>query len=184
MPIYFKQIQNEKLRTLLKEVYSQYPKLQDASVVIEKKRIKGVTMRALPVVTSLIWPFGQRKYKIQMAEYVRDSKKKKVEDLDPLILEGWIAHELGHVMDYHKRGFWKMLLFGLRYWLDSDFARTVEHEADRIAVKHGFLPAIIATKKFLFYSPEISIHYRSRLEALYMSIEEVKLCVPENQRVL
>lgn len=184
MPARFTNISNEKVREICLDVYSSYPGLGDVHVIFRRSRIKGLTMRAMPRIRTLFPTGEKRTYIVQIAQYVRDSRQVEVDELDEEILRGWIAHELGHVMDYRSRSLFGMVMYGMKYWLDKGFARHVEHEADRIAVRHGFLDELIATKRFLFESPDISVGYRTRLESLYMSIEEVKLCVPEEQRIL
>lgn len=183
MPLVFQNVDNPNIRDAYSSMYACYPQLAKSKVIIQRKSLAGVTMRALPQVKSFL--FGRQKtFVIQVSYHIRDSQIITVDDLPLDVLKGWAAHELGHVVDYLHRGFIEMLWYGFKYWSSSHFARKVEHEADRIAVRHGLLKFLLATKEFLFLGTNISEGYKKRLSHLYMSIDEVKLCVPDNQRVL
>ncbi|MDX1684839.1 MAG: hypothetical protein R3275_06335 [Saprospiraceae bacterium] len=183
MSLIFDGIENPGIRSAFEHVFQRYEILRNSKIYVRKRHLKGMTMRALPKLDNLLFP-PIRSYEIHVAEHVRDSNKKRVDELERDVLMGWVAHEMGHLADYHRRKTLSMLWYGLKYYLFSSFARDVEHEADRLAVQHGFIKEILATKEFLFFSPEISAGYRKKLRNLYMSIEEVKLCVPENQSII
>jgi hypothetical protein len=73
-----------------------------------------------------------------------------------------------------------MIGYGLKYTFSDSFKKACEHQADSIAIEHGFHKEIIATKKFLLQNELISEAYKEKLRKYYMPISGVKMCLKEN----
>lgn len=174
----FRSIRNQKLKQYFLEVLEHYPSLHHCPITLVQRRVKGSTMQAQPVLEWRGWVPRQR-YRIRMGVYVRDSEALRMEELPEDVLKGWFAHELGHIVDYNLRNFGQMILYGLKYTLLPAFRKKVEHEADYIAMRHGFFSEIIATKRFLLSHELIPEAYKRKLNRYYMPISEVELCMEE-----
>jgi hypothetical protein len=180
MKISFKNIDDPRIETAFNEVFLAYDVLHDYPITLVQKKMKKTTMVAQPVVgfTSLFG--GKKEYVIKLGYHVRDSDKLAIRNLPINVLKGWFAHELGHIVDYEKRSAFSMVGYGLRYSTSQSFKKDVEHEADSIAINHGFFKEIIATKKFILENELVSQDYKDRINRYYMPIEGVEMCVQEN----
>lgn len=173
---------SDKLKQITEEVYINYPELHDYTINIDLGFIKASTMYARPVFKlETIWN-GFQTYRLKVAHHVRDSEHLKVEDLKTSVLKGWIAHEMGHLVDYLDKSIVEMAVYGFRYIWSKEFAREVEHRADEIAVHHGFYQNIKATKQFLFYHKDIHPSYSEKMKSTYMSLENLELCNTNYER--
>ena len=172
----FSRVHDERVRRLFSEAYRGYIPLRGVSVTLEQRPIKGSSMRAQPCFGLS----GVDGYRVQMAEFVRDSDALRLDALPDDVLKGWFAHELGHVLDYRSYGFWGMLWYGFRYLSSNGFRREKEHRADTLALEHGFHREIMAAKRFLFEHEGISMAYRGKMEALYMSTHEVQAWIKQH----
>lgn len=61
-------------------------------------------------------------------------------------LVGLFAHELSHIVSYTQRSYFGRLLFIWRYRISKAAKRTVEHEADIIAINKGYKQELILTR--------------------------------------
>jgi hypothetical protein len=111
---------------------------------------------------------------------VCDAEELLIEEVPRVVLKGWFAHELGHIVDYEIRSNVSMIGYGLKYTFSDSFKKACEHQADSIAIEHGFHKEIIATKKFLLQNELISEAYKEKLRKYYMPISGVKMCLKEN----
>ena len=75
------------------------------------------------------------------------------------------------------------MVFGLRYLLSEKFRRQTEHEADFIAIDHGFHKEILATKKFILEHELLQPKYKDKILKYYLSSEAVKERVLENVHI-
>ncbi len=140
-------------------------------------------MAAQPIVDFSTLFGNEKKYKIKLGYYVRDAKDLKVSELPEKVLRGWFAHELGHLVDYEYRSNLSMIGYGIRYSFSDDFKKDVEHQADSIAIEHGFHEEIIATKRFLLEHDLVSEEYKEQLNKFYMPISGVEMCVEQNKNL-
>lgn len=183
MHVQFSNVESTFIKNCFSNVLKQYKSLHKHEVHLRQKRINSSTMQAQPVLTISSLFSTVKRYKIQLGNYVRDSKELKVDDLPEKVLTGWFAHELGHLVDYEKRSNWRMLIYGIKYLLSSKFRRKTEHEADYIAIDHGFHDEIIATKKFILDHELLEESYKAKIKKYYLSVEEVEMCVKEKSPV-
>ena len=173
-----------EFKIIVRKVFDQYPELHSENIEVVRGEIKESTMYARPIVLWKNWWKGFDYYKLKVAYHVRDSEHLEVDSLDPLVLEGWIAHEMGHIVDYLDHSIVDMAVYGLKYMWSDRFARKVEHNADMIAVHHGFYEQIKITKEFLFYHNEIHPNYSAKMKKTYMSLEDLELCNTDYERKL
>ncbi len=159
---------------IFSRVLSSYPSLRDQQVEMVRRRLRKATMNARPVFGWGSMLIKIKAYRIIVADYVRDTGDLQVEDMPEEVLEGWFAHELGHVMDYQGRSAWQMVLFGLRYLYSDSFRRKAEYRADQYAIRHGFQEEIIAAKRFILEHDLLSQDYKDKISKYYMPVEEVR----------
>lgn len=175
MPLNFRKGCTELIKDCVRSVYWSYKELHGQHIVVRRRYIRASTMKAHPLISVSALFVGFSTYKLTIAYYVRDSNRLKVDNLERDVLTGWLAHEFGHLVDYQRHGPLGMAWYGLRYIFSKSFARRAEHQADVIAVKHGFYPEVLETKKFLS-SKRISEKYRRKLQDIYMSADDLELC--------
>ena len=170
--------------TIWRETYvalSHYPELKDTPIEFRfKKNIKKSFMQAQPKVGGLFKNRKNRSYLIFINE------KFKIEDevfditsVPSEVLIGWIGHELGHIMDYRERSAVDLIWFGVKYITSNNYIREAERAADTYAVNHGLGQNIIATKNFIINHSKLSDSYKSRIEDLYLSPEEIMVLINE-----
>ena len=118
--------------------YSAYPELKDVKVEMVMT-LKGAPMESNFNIWSLLWPGRKnRQYRILL-------NGAKGTFFDPILLRslpfdaqvGILAHELGHVVYYHKLSLFKIGKWGLKYLKDDQFRATHERTTDLMAVYHG-----------------------------------------------
>lgn len=175
----FVNIDEPKLRNTFLEVLTEYEKLHPYEITLIKEELKNSTMQAQPIINIGNLFSGTKRYKVQLAETVRDAEELVIAEVPRDVLKGWFAHELGHIVDYEIRSNMSMIGYGLRYTFSKKFKRACEHQADSIAIEHGFHKEIIATKKYLLENELVSEAYKEKLRKFYMPIKGVRMCLQE-----
>lgn len=163
------------------EALAGYPSLAGRKIVVIQRTLSSTTMRAQPIVDFSFWRKSSRKFKIEINNYATVGSKMKIEDLDQVVLVGWFAHELGHVIDYVERSALGMIGFAFGYLWFSNFRLGAERRADLYAIDHGFAASIMETKKFILDQSSLPNAYKKRMERYYMSAEEVALVLKQKQ---
>jgi len=176
----FVNIENDKIRSAFIEVLTAYEKLHPYEITLIKEELKNSTMQAQPIINLGNLFSGTKRYKVQLAESVRDAEELIIAEVPRDVLKGWFAHELGHIVDYEVHSNINMIGFGLKYTFSDTFKRACEHEADSIAIEHGFHKEIIATKKFILENELVSDDYKAKLRKYYMPIKGVRMCLEKN----
>ena len=154
---------------------SHYPELKDTPITFKfKKNIKKSFMQAQPSFSGIFKNRKKRAYFIFINEEIKiEDEVFTVTDAPKDVIIGWIAHELGHVMDYRNRSGINMLWFGVKYLTSHNYIREAERAADTYAVNHGLGHYIIATKDFILNQSNLSENYKNRIKKLYLSQEEI-----------
>ena len=160
---------------------SHYPELKDTPIEFKfKKNIKKSFMQAQPKLSGFFKNKKNRSYVIYINEKFKiEDETFSVKDVPSEVLIGWLGHELGHVMDYRDRSAIDMLWFGIRYVTSNNYIREAERAADTYAVNHGLGQNIIATKDFILNHSKLSESYKSRIQDLYLSQEEIMVLIDE-----
>ncbi|PZX54971.1 M48 family metalloprotease [Algoriphagus chordae] len=164
------------IRNAFLDVWQHYKELHNYSFDVIQSKLSSSTMQAQPVI-EISDVFGKnRRYKLDVAEKVLDSEDLYIADLPENVLRGWFAHELGHIVDYENHSNLGMIVYGLRYTFSDQYKRDREHEADSIAIRHGFRGDVIAAKKYILENDFISPAYQIQISKYYMSIRGAELC--------
>jgi hypothetical protein len=176
-----KVIENEILKAL-----SFYPELQKVPIdFVFKQNIKKSVMQAQPQIGTMFFRKKKWAYQINISALFKLTHTAiPIHQIPTDIMIGWIGHELGHIMDYHRRNIFGMIRFGYGYLFSTKYIRRAEKVADTFAVMHGLGYYIIETKNFILNHAELPEHYKQKIARLYLSpddiVEQVKLL--ETQR--
>ncbi|UII28465.1 hypothetical protein LVD15_08545 [Fulvivirga maritima] len=165
----------QSLEAPIREALSYYPELKDISIdFLFKEHINNAVMQAQPRIRTLFRSKYNRVYKIKMQKMISlNDSLKSISTLPDDIIVGWVAHELGHIVDYLNRSSVQMVGFGMRYFTSRRYLRRAERRADTYAIKHGFADYLIKTKKYILMRDDLPEDYRARIDNLYISPEEV-----------
>lgn len=182
MKLNFRNIESNKIKNAFTEVLEQYDILHPHHITLRQRRMRRATMQAKPVLAGLMRK--EKRYEVSLGVYVKGSDGLRVDELPEEVLVGWFAHELGHLVDYERFSKFGMLRYGARYVSSRNFKREAEHQADLIAVNHGFQQEIIATKRFILDNELLNEKYKANIRRYYMSIEDVELCGTDQEATL
>lgn len=162
---------------------SYYPELANTHIeFVFSKNIKNAFMVAQPKWYGIFQKKKNRAYIIKMGRefQLNDNKSVPIEDLPENVLEGWIAHELGHIMDYKDRSGIAMMGFGICYITSKRFLINAEQMADIYAIDHGLGSFLISTKHFILDHDDIPSQYKKRIKRFYLSPEVVVQLIEES----
>lgn len=152
-----------------------YPELQDLNIEFKfKKSIKKSTMQARPSFGSFFKSSENRTYLVLISEKFKiENQEYLTTQIPEDVLVGWIAHELGHIMDYANRSKTNLLWFGVKYLLSENHIIEAERSADTFAIEQGAEQYILKTKDFILNHANISLKYKNRIKKYYLSPEEI-----------
>ena len=168
-------ITSPHLVRVCRETHARFKVLHDHQLIIRRGSLRHTTMQAQPVVDWRFFFPAKRRYRIDICDKTRVNKKIDVRELPEDVLKGWLAHEMGHVVDYLARGFLDLARFGLAYLSSRHFRVGAERMADLYAVEYGFGQDVLATKKFILKEAGLPRSYLDRIERFYMSPEELEI---------
>jgi len=180
MNVKFVNIEESHVRQAFLEVFTKYEKLHTYEITLIQEELKKSTMQAQPIIGLGNLFTDKKRYKVQLAQTVRDAEDLIIAEVPTAVLKGWFAHELGHIVDYEIRSNMNMVGYGLKYTFSDKFKKACEHQADSIAIEHGFHEEIIATKKYLLQNELVPEAYKEKLRKFYMPISGVEMCLKEN----
>lgn len=165
-----KQIPQEIKQPVLKAL-SFYPQLKDAVIRFNfRKHIRTSVMQAQPVFSTLLSRRQNRRYRINISKHFKlISCDLPITEIPEEVMIGWIAHELGHIVDYEHRTNAGIAIFGLRYVASPAYVQEAERAADTYAVERGLGKYIIATKRFILDHADIPEPYKNKIARLYLS---------------
>lgn len=106
---------------------------------------------------------------------LEQGKTLRIEEFPKDVLIGWLAHELGHIMDYCHRSTFQMILFGIKYLLSGIHIRKAERAADVYAIEAGLDKYIGDTKEYILSHSDLSDSYKEKIKRLYLGPEEISL---------
>jgi len=166
--------QTDTLEKMFLGVLLNYPEIKSGSVELVPTKKKRHMMWARPTIGSLFW--GKMKCKVFVSTDTMYSGF--IDTLSTEAVLGWYAHELGHVVDYERRGKGGSFWMGIQYLFFPKGRARLEYRADRIAIEHGYgcelLVSVNTSKKHL---PSWK---RKQIERFYLKkaqLEElVKIC--------
>jgi hypothetical protein len=159
----------------VQKALSFFPELDNYSIeFVFKKQLKTCVMQAQPKIKTIFSKKENRHYKVIMSRNLLMKDTTMILEQLPFdILVGWFAHELGHIMDYKERTSMNLISFGFNYLTSTPFLKRSERKADSYAVKHGLAVQLIQTKNYILYKSDFTAAYKSKIEELYPSPEDI-----------
>ena len=171
--VLFKGIGETKVKQAFLDVHRHFTGLHGHRIVVKQKNLKHSTMQAQPL---LVWPMSKSKrtYVIHVSNISSVDQYTRMADLPPAVLRGWFAHELGHICDYRQRSVVGLMLFLIRYLTSTVYRKAAEQRADHFAVRHGFAPDIISTKRYILNHRNLSDKYKRQIEKYYLHPDQIE----------
>jgi hypothetical protein len=126
-----------------------------------------ITLEFGPVKETSAWA---RNYPLQGAVITLDPEK--LANLSDGQLTGLLAHELSHLEVYERMSWITLAFYGLRYSLSDSFKRTVEREADLLAIQHGFGKELLMYREHRLETG--SMEDVAFIQTYYLSPDEIK----------
>lgn len=152
-----------------------YPELNDTHIDFKWGKIARQSfMLAQPIIPTLIKHKSKRGYQIIMKHiFFMDNPKFPGGRVPSNVIVGWLAHELGHVVDYKDRSSLNLMWFGVMYYFSYNFLRKAEITADKNAVERGFIDSIVESKRFGRNPKYFPQSYINKLNTFYPSVFQV-----------
>ncbi len=143
--------------------------LHKVNIEIVSTPIYLATMKCRPKITSFLLPWKKHDYVISVNSKKNFSRYSiPIGSLNDIVLTGWFAHELGHIVQYEKMNLIEFITFPFRYFLDLDFRKNFEIGATDIARAIGFENEFSEVEKFLMNDGRINKKYRDRFKKFYV----------------
>jgi len=163
----------DKLIRACWEGMSYYPELREVPITFQWATMKRATMAAQPRWNFFFGPRRQRAYLIKVSNNLHLNHKIRLDEAPYPVLLGWVVHELGHIMDYHRRNNLSLLRFIAGYISSGAYRRRAEFTADHFALERDLGSYLLATKEFLLGHSRLSDKYKARLQKYYLPPEVV-----------
>ena len=175
------QLQNKTVPTAIekqvRQALAHYPELTGTTIrFVFTDRLNTSIMAARPTFGSLFRKKENRVYNILINPTFKlgNGDTPSVGRIPDSVMVGWLGHELGHIMDYEQKSRWGIMAMGVSYTLSKNYIRKAERRADRHAVDRRMADYLIAKKSFILNHDELPQAYRDRIEALYLSPDDIR----------
>jgi hypothetical protein len=161
------------------EVINRYPELENTKIIFKYRSI-STTMASRPAVNGNIFSKARRNYVISINKSTDHTTTFNFNSLEYEYQVAWIAHELGHIVDYKDRNVLSLAGEGLLYVLSKEFRGNVEAFAHRSAIYHGFGKQTQKSFDFVFGLKELPKNYmRAKLRENYLTPQRIREIVAE-----
>jgi hypothetical protein len=124
-----------KIKSAALIALSRYPELKNTRIEFLFKNITA-TMETRPKINLKAFT-KDRTYHVFINLNEGKNRALNIDSLSETIKIGWIAHELGHVVDYESRTAFSLMAMGLFYVSVPSFKRNIEQSVDIITIRHG-----------------------------------------------
>jgi hypothetical protein len=159
----------KKILSTLTKVKKYYPELANTSISLKIKNSKYL-MCIRPSLNSFFKKRENRHYNLIIT---KDKYQKFLKNLSQEELEGWIGHELAHVLEYQNLPPLKLIGFVMGYLFNEKFRKKTERKTDIRGIKHGLGKKLKSSVKAAFSSKHLSHQYKTRLKNNYLSPREI-----------
>ncbi len=170
----FKNVTTDYLKDCFLKAHIAFDSLHYNPIYLQQLALPDYTMRAQPVLNWHFWKPKRRHYRIQMSNHLKIAQYIQLDELPPKVLIGWFAHELGHLMDYHRRSVWSLFGFILGYVAFPTHRIGAERRADLYALEKGFGEELMATKLYILEQSTLPDRYKDRIRKYYLSPAELE----------
>ena len=161
--------------------YSAYPQLKN--VHIDMILINdGVPMEASFNIFSLFGPKKNRQYRILLNNNEKSTNPILLRELPFDAQVGILAHELGHIVYYHRLNTFQIAKWGINYLRSDTYSATHERTTDLMAVYHGLGSQIYQYAHYVRHSPSCQSFYarhKGWMDKFYMTDKELLKAINE-----
>ncbi len=156
--------------------YSAYPQLKDVPIVMELTQ-SGAPMESTFDYRSLFGWSENRAYRILLND-APDTEFNEIllRSLPFDAQVGILAHELGHVVYYHKLSILQIAKWGIKYLIDNEFRALHERTTDLMPVYHGLGSQIFQYARYVRHDPRcrtLYLKYTDFIDTYYMTDQEL-----------
>lgn len=167
----------EAIEKHVRQALAHYPELTETTIrFVFTDRLNSSIMAARPTFGSLFRKKGNRTYNILINPTFKlgAGHTSSVSLIPDSVMVGWLGHELGHIMDYEQKSGWDIMAMGVSYTLSRNYIRKAERRADQHAVDRRMADYLVAKKSFILNHDELPQAYRDKIEALYLSPDDIR----------
>ncbi|KAB1064418.1 hypothetical protein [Salibacter halophilus] len=166
---------DRKVRLAALRALTHFPDLKNTQIdFVVDNSISNCIMQAQPKMNFLFRSKDERQYKIKIRSIIGwENDTLYLKNFSEKVIEGWFAHELGHVMDYRERSNWDMVKFGTQYVFSESFMKEAEQSADHFAVESGCGHHLVCMKEFILANERLPESYRQKIIDIYPSPSEI-----------
>ena len=162
---------NPKIKSAALVALSRYPELKNTKIEFLFKNITA-TMETRPKINFAVFT-KHRTYQVFINLNKGKNKALDIDSLSETVKTGWIAHELGHIIDYESRNAFSLLMMAPYYvWLPS-FKRNIEQSVDIITIRHSCGYEHCEGVEYLLYKSNATEAYKKRNVTYYLPIEKM-----------
>ncbi|MFP4290066.1 MAG: hypothetical protein ACLFQ0_00470 [Cyclobacteriaceae bacterium] len=176
---------NKKVPAILREdvaeVLSYFPELAETEIeFVLRNKINKSFMQAQPKWYGFFQSSKKRDYVIKISRHFQlEDSSIPLEEIPREVRLGWLAHELGHIMDYQERNAFSLMGFGISYITSRKSMMEAERAADVHAIHCNTGDLILHTKDFILNYEGVPQVYRNKIEKYYMSAEDAMQIIEE-----
>lgn len=174
----FDNINSFYIQSCFRDTLARFPELANRRITLRRTRKAKTTMRAQPIVNLRFLRRGLRDYRVDISSRAHIREQIPLDQLPRQVLMGWMAHELGHIVDYLPRSLFGMIGFVIGYLCWPSYRIAAERRADLIAIDHGFGEELIATKQYILAHTGLPQRYLSQIRRYYLSPEQIVEMLP------
>ena len=167
---------NPKIKSAALVALSRYPELKNTKIEFIFKNITA-TMETRPKINFAALT-KHRTYQVFINLNKGKNKALDIDSLSETVKIGWIAHELGHIIDYESRNAFSLFMMAPYYvWVPS-FKRNIEQSVDIITIRHSCGYEHCEGVEYLLYKSNATEAYKKRNTTYYLPIEKmnVEIC--------
>lgn len=152
---------------------SHYPELKDIRIRFVLTASASVPYGTKPTLASCFLPPSRRTYTVTILEEAESPEKEALfRNLSKSMRIGVIAHELVHVIQYHRCRV-PQLLKMLALYLIPFWKRQIERAADKGAIDHGYGLQLLQHACYIREIPGY-VHQRPEINKDYLKPDEIR----------
>jgi hypothetical protein len=172
-----KKLFHPKIKSAALVALSRYPELKNTRIEFLFRNITA-TMETRPKINFKAFSRKQRTYQVFINLNKGENRALDIDSLTETMKVGWIAHELGHVVDYESRSAFSLMAMGVFYVTVPSFKRNIEQSVDIITIRHGLGYEHCEGAEYLLYQSNATEKYKKNNLKYYLPIEamNVEIC--------
>ncbi len=165
-----------KIKSAALVALSRYPELKNVRIEFLFRPITA-TMETRPKINFKAFT-RHRTYQIFLNNNEGKRKALDIDSLSESLKIGWIAHELGHIVDYESRNALSLMFMGIYYLTVPSFKRNIEQSVDIITIRHGCGYEHCEGVEYLLYGSKANEKYKKNNVKYYLPIDtmNVEIC--------